>query len=143
MPSTGSATRKERDLPAYVRLDEELRFGKDGGEKLNAGNGAGGGLDAEADGDRMIGKEGVRLEKLEDGLSPLSMDDSVFDRPSMRLATFPGDAEGEAGVVSSPNICERSRGILVGDGGGAGAGFERFLESSSLSVSYPALRFVA
>jgi hypothetical protein len=55
-----------------------------------------------------MGKDGVRSMAFEDVDAWLSMDDSVFERLSMRFASFEGDGDGEAGVMES-NIRERSR----------------------------------
>lgn len=55
-----------------------------------------------------MGNEGVRSMACVDVGVWLSIDDSVFERLSMRFASFEGDGDGEAGVMES-KIRERSR----------------------------------
>jgi len=90
-----------RNFVAYVRVD--FAPGTSNGRRGPTGFGE---LDFE--GDEKMGKDGVRSMAFEDVDVWLSIDDSVFERLSMRFASFEGDGNGEAGVMES-KIRERSR----------------------------------
>lgn len=84
----------------------------------------------------MDGNEGVRRARLgvefPDRLV-LSIEDSVFDRPSMRLASFPGDPDDDTAGDAVSNIWDKSLGILEGVGGVVR--LRHFGTSSSLSMA--------
>jgi hypothetical protein len=101
----GMATRNERDLPAYVRVV--------------TGTGTGGGASCEEKGDECVGgeedgrvgRDGVRSKRSKSifVLVWLSMNESVFERASMRFASFVGEDEGDDAVgVIDWNIPDRS-----------------------------------
>lgn len=101
----GSGTsRILRNFVAYVRVD--LTPGVSNGSSGATGFGELRISDFEGDG--KLGKEGVRSMVFVDMDVGLSMDDSVFERLSMRFASFEGDGDGAAGVMES-KIRERSR----------------------------------
>jgi len=123
------ATRNERDLPAYVRVAVGMTGARDiGGESEVMEESELEGFGEEG----RLGRDGV-LSKWA-ALVWLSMEDSVFERASIRLASFVGDEEGEdAGVIDSkiPDKSRVSRGAFCGDrmvSGGDGDFLDRFGE---------------
>ena len=101
----GMATRNERDVPAYVRVFIVI-WGA-------AGRGDGGIEEVECLGgdEGKFGREGVRRLVVE-LLDCVSREDSVFERASMRLASFVGDEEGDEEGVMESNIRVKSRASL-------------------------------
>lgn len=123
-PLTGNETRKDLDFPAYVRFI---------GARCCGGGGSGKSVGIGFGGERTEGNEGVRRARL--GVEfpdrpVLSIEDSVLDRPSMRLASFPGDPDADAAGDAASNIWDKSLGILESVGGVSR--FRRFGISSSL-----------
>ena len=125
----GIVTRKERDLPAYVRVTLEVGGGR-GGRGLGAASGSTTSFcfPLSRDGvEGMVGSEGVR--SITGARSELvSNEDSVTDLASMRLVSFLGVPTGDWEGVTDSNTSERSRTRLADLTCEAGGGVRSFAE---------------
>jgi len=93
------ATRKDRDLPAYVRVFVGAETGGGHGSELAKVDSFGG------DDEGRLGIEGVRSMRTLEGLP---IEESVFERASMRLASFVGDESGEEVGVTDSKMSDKS-----------------------------------
>ena len=107
-------TRKERDLPAYVRVTLEVGSGR-GSRGFGVASGSTTSLcfPLSRDGvEGIVGSEGVR--SITGARSELvSNEDSVTDLANMRLVSFWGVPTGDGDGVTDSNTSERSRTILA------------------------------
>ena len=115
----GNGTRNDRKVPAYVLVTFFLVVGCIGiiDVVIDLENeGLGSGLAGE---DGKLGREGVRSSRNSFVDWP-SIEDSVFERASIRLAFLVGDGGGDFDGIMSSKRAERSRMGLDGDGCGRG-----------------------
>lgn len=111
----GKGTRNDLNCPAYVRVMGILELGAMSG-RIDAVD-----FDVDAvyssylDGEGRFGREGVRSNVVSWSDDWPSTDDSVFERESIRLASFEGEVDSYSNETMSSKIRERSRAGLEGD----------------------------